>query len=260
MKYFTQTLFINLLTAIMLLSPSILYAAGGFGGVSATATDSTLSVSWNWNVNNYRAAIGHNPIKICYKKSSIIKNACNNKTQFTSAAPRTLVNLEDDNKYKIKVFCYCEKRNWRGRWRNPKWRKIGTLTQSTLPSSIDPNQFSGTLSIIGSFVDAGNTNGAAASIQTSFLAGNIQGVDMIRICYRRTTALNALKSRCKNRNISWNGSGNRLGWIDQTPMSFDNTFGKLRAGRQYKFVAVVFAQGGGGKVVDTAKAHTPRIR
>lgn len=248
-KIFTKRI---LLAMALCFSPIFAFASGGFGGVSASAEENSFNVTWNWNLNNYKPGKSTNYIKICYKKKNTINGICKKSTMAT-VGPALVSNLKSNTKYKIKVECFCKKKKNNGKWKKAKWRKVGTLTQSTKSNKINPDKYSGVLSIIET---------SPSSFKLNFAAGNVQGSDIVRVCYKKSNAWNNLKSECRNRHNKWTGkNGNRLGYMEKKPGgSFQHVFHGLRDGKQYKFVAVVFATDGGGKVVSTASGHTPKIK
>jgi len=247
----TPLTFKTLFSLFLFFLPTLTFAAGGFGGVSAESKENSFNITWNWNPNIYSPGSSSNFIKICYKKKNSARRICKKNIK-TSYAPALLSGLNADTKYKIKVECFCKKKKKNGKWKKAKWRKVATLTQSTKLASIDPDTYSGSLAI---------TETTPSSFRLKFSAGNAQGSDMVRVCYRKSNAWHNLKVHCRNRDHVWTGkNSNRLGYAEFKPGgSFQHIFRGLKHNRQYKFAVVLFASGGGGKVVDTASAHTPKI-
>lgn len=68
-----------------------------------------------------------------------------------------------------------------------------------------------------------------------------------------------LEASCKEREISWQGSNQKLGWVEKSPSaSFVYTFDKLELGQKYEFVAVVFSRGvNTGVAVSSTSVYTP---
>lgn len=244
--------FKTLCSLALWLLPTLVFASGGMGGVSAVPEENGFKVSWNWNMNNYQPGSSSDYIRVCYKKKNTARRICNSSSLAT-AAPEQISGLKDGTKYRIKVECFCKKVKKNGKWKKAKWRKVGTLVQSTLASQSDPDDYSGNLSIIQT---------TPSTLKVRFTAGNTQGADLVRVCYRKGTALNNLRSQCRNRSNTWTGSnGNRLGYTERSSAgSFDHTFTDLRDGTGYKFAVAVFASGGGGTIVGVAKGQTPKIK
>lgn len=250
----TSTFNFKMLCSLALwLLPTLVFASGGIGGVSAVPEENGFKVSWNWNMNNYQPGSSADFIRVCYKKRNTARRICKSSS-LESAAPAQISGLKDGTKYKIKVECYCKKKKRKNKWKKAKWRKVGTLVQSTLTKQVNPDNYSGNISIIKT---------TPSILDVRFTAGNTTGANLVRVCYRKGTALNNLKSQCRKRHNVWTGkNGKRLGYIERSSGgSFDHSFTGLRDGTDYKFAVAVFATGhDAGKVVDVAKGRTPKIK
>ena len=208
-RILVRALSLAALAAIAL--PQQAEAGGGFGSVWAgTVIDSSISFDWSDPSGQLRHASSLPKYEICYKPAGAWFGSCNQgDVIYTSQKPYVLTGLSADQAYKIKVFTYTEKKNWLGKWKNPEYRKVGTLTQSTMKSTSVAHQ--GNLTFLG---------GTAASITVRTSWSHPTDFDFLRACYKKTWSLAALTSTCRKLDgpkDSWSQSTAERGWLDVQP-------------------------------------------
>lgn len=241
---------------LILLAPSKnSYAAGGYGSVWTTAvTNSSITIDWTDPTGDYRYVSGTPSFEICYKVGGSLEGACNGGTVIsTTQKPYQISGLQPGTNYKIKVFGFTEHKNWFGKWRDPDFRKVGTLTQSTTFQVVLPEN---SVRISGT---------SAYGMDVEVTVPNPQDYAFIRVCYKNEWYL-TLANFCttcfgyQGPQLGWGGSSENLGWVQSPPAGQKTTFHlvNLKKCRQYKVCAYGFAPGpaADGNLIGEAKAHT----
>lgn len=108
-------------------------AQAGYGSVSYVGkTTNTITVRASgpstWRI---RYASGATRYRVCFKRTLTWGSACSANTRFTNSNPYQITGLTPDTKYKIKVYAFTERFSF-GRWRNKKYRLVGSTTIRTL--------------------------------------------------------------------------------------------------------------------------------
>lgn len=254
----TEKTFIKLSLSVLLLSVcSLANAAGGIGSVWSTShDDSSISITWTVPSGNYNH-VGSN-YKICYRKTPTM-NVCGGVTDFSATNSFTASGLTSDEEYKFKVWCFCEKKNWLGKWKDAKWRKIGTYKQSTSPEPVVDVLVS-SISVVA--VSPGATQ-FEASIDVQVTYTNPAAFEFIRTCYKKLGNMTSMNSICSDRDqppTSWVTSDHGRGWLDVEPAPSGTifSFGSLKQCKQYKVVSYAFYEDidTGIKLGET-NVHTP---
>jgi hypothetical protein len=232
----------NFLIALLLfISASAAKAFGSVWSVATGTTDTTIQINWTaLPYGKYKWSGSYPKYKICFKIAGSWVNACNANTITTNSKPYTITGLTPNTSYKIKVYSHTLKKNWRGKWKRPKFRKVGTLIQSTeetLPTE-DGTSHTSTVAIVGA---------TDSSLDVQVTYSHPSEFEYIRICYKKRWAWISLNARCKDQDgivSSWNVSNKKRGWWDVTSVSslevtlHPNT--DLKKCRQYKVVAYGF--------------------
>lgn len=231
---FLVTAFVGVLPII---GSGTLHAGGGFGSVVDQATHNSITIKWSDPPpQNFRHCAFPPRYEICWKEARKGKGACQENRERTSQKPHTIPNLESDTPYKIKVFTLSEKRRRPGRrFRNCKFRKVGTTTVST-----DSPSFRSNLTPAGS---------GPQSFLVRLEYSRPRTFDFYRICYRQTWGFYLpfalLRDYCLTRTSS--GQHNRRqGFVDiikPTVPSVTLGWTDLAGCRQYKIVAYGFNPG-----------------
>lgn len=232
-------------------------AGGGYGSVwTEGVTSSSITLNWTDPTGNYRYVPGTPPtFQICYKVGGDAEGACNGGTVLiTQQKPYVLSGLQANTSYKIKVYGWTEHKNLVGNWRNPEFRKVGTITQSTKFQVILPEN---SIRVSGTSVDG---------IDVEVTVPNPQDYEFIRVCYKTTFNFTLVNfcTTCKSYYgplYGWGGSDANLGAVEEPPAGsgFTTTLHltDLKECRQYKVCAYGFAPGGGdGFLIGEAKART----
>jgi len=213
--------------------------ADGFGSVWADdVTDSKITLNWSAAVGDYRNASSPPKYKICYKKSGDWVGACSSGEElYVTKKPYPIESLSSGKPYKFKVYTYTEKKNWRGKWRDPEYRLVGTLTQATDDAPSQERQ--------GKLDFAGATSQSITVRATWSHPGDFE---FIRVCYKKTANIASLEGTCQTRDDpsdNWNQSTEARGWLDIEPAlaSSEVTFDGLADCRHYKAVAYGFYAG-----------------
>ncbi len=245
------------LSLLLLLVCSGANAAGGIGSVWSTGSDdSAISVTWTVPSGNYNH-VGSS-YKVCYRKTPTL-NVCGGVESYTAPNNFTATGLNSDTEYKFKVWCYCEKKNWRGKWKNAKWRKIGTYKQSTLPEP-EPDVLISNISVVDVAPGASKYE---ASIDVEVTYTNPAAFEFVRTCYKKLGNMTSMNSICSKRDqppSSWGSSDHGRGWLDVEPAPSGSifSFGSLKQCRQYKVVSYGFYDGvDNGLKLGETNAHTP---
>lgn len=232
-------------------------AAGGIGSVWSTSSDdSAISVTWTVPSGNYNH-VGAN-YKVCYRKTPTL-NVCGGVEDFSIPNSYTATGLNSDTEYKFKVWCYCEKKNWRGKWKNAKWRKIGTYKQSTLPEP-EPDVLISNISVVDVAPGASKYE---ASIDVEVTYTNPAAFEFVRTCYKKLGNMTSMNSICSQRDqppASWTSSDHGRGWLDVEPAPSGSifSFGSLKQCRQYKLVSYGFYDDiDTGLQLGETNVHTP---
>jgi len=234
-------------------------AAGGIGSVWSTgSTDDSISIVWTIPGGNYDH-VG-SQYKVCYRKTPTL-NVCNGSPDFSPSNSFTASGLSSGTEYKFKVWCYCKKKNWRGKWKDPKWRKIGTYKQSTLPEQ-QPDVLVSNISVIGVGIAA---SGSSASIDVQVDFTNPVNFEFIRTCYKKAINFTSLKSICSKVDKPsdvWGSSDHGRGWLDVSPAisGIIFSFEDLKNCKQYKVVSYGFYSGlNNGLLLGQTNVHTPGL-
>lgn len=257
-KKFAEQRFVKLfLSALMLCVSSVANAAGGIGSVWSTSHDeSSISITWTVPSGNYNH-VGSN-YKVCYRKTPTL-NVCGGVTDYSATNSFTATGLDSDDEYKFKVWCYCEKKNWLGKWKDAKWRKIGTYKQSTSPEPVVDVLVS-SISVVA--VSPGATQfDASIDVQVNYT--NPAAFEFIRTCYKKLGNMTSMNSICSDRDqppTSWVTPDHGRGWLDVDPAPSGTifSFGSLKQCKQYKVVSYAFYDNidTGIKLGET-NVHTP---
>ena len=250
---------IKLTLSVLLLSVcSVANAAGGIGSVWSTGhDDSSISVTWTVPSGNYNH-VGSS-YKVCYRKTPTI-NVCGGPAPgFPATNSFTATGLTSDTEYKFKVWCFCEKKNWLGKWKDAKWRKIGTYKQSTSPEPVVDVLVS-SISVVAVSPGASQFD-ASFDVQVTYT--NPAPFEFIRTCYKKLGNMTSMNSICSDRDqpsTSWVTSDHGRGWLDVEPAPSGTifSFGSLKQCKQYKVVSYAFYDNidTGIKLGET-NAHTP---
>jgi len=233
-------------------------AAGGIGSVwSTSSTDTSISITWTVPGGDYDH-VGSN-YKVCYRKTPTM-NVCGGPAPSYPAPNSFTANaLNSGTEYKFKVWCFCKKRNWRGKWKDAQWRKIGTYKHSTLPES-EPDVLVSNISVVG--VDPGVSK-YDASIDVEVTYTNPAAFEFIRTCYKKLGNMTSMNSICSQRDqppSSWVTPDHGRGWldVDAAPSGTVFSFGNLKQCRQYKVVSYGFYDDvDNGLKLGETNVHTP---
>ncbi|ACA85691.1 fibronectin type III domain-containing protein [Shewanella woodyi] len=232
-------------------------AAGGIGSVWATASDdSSISITWSVPSGDYDH-VGSN-YKVCYRKTPTV-NVCGVGPYYEASNSYHATGLSSGTEYKFKVWCYCKKRNWRGKWKDAKWRKIGTYKQSTSPEP-EPDVLVSSISVVDVAPGASKFE---ASIDVEVTYTNPAAFEFVRVCYKKLGNMSSMNSICSKRDqppISWTSSDHGRGWLDIAPAPSGTifSFGSLKQCRQYKVVSYAFYDGvDTGLKLGETNVHTP---
>jgi hypothetical protein len=232
-------------------------AAGGIGSVWSTGNDeASISIAWTVPSGDYNH-VGSS-YKVCYRKTPTA-NVCGGVTDFSAPNSYTASSLISGTEYKFKVWCFCEKRNWRGKWKDAKWRKIGTYKQSTSPEPVVDVLVS-SIAVVG--VSAGVSQ-LDASIDVQVTYTNPAAFEFIRTCYKKLGNMTSMNSICSDRDqppTSWITSDHGRGWLDVQPAPSGTifSFGSLKQCTQYKVVSYAFYDGiDTGLMLGETNVHTP---
>lgn len=226
-------------------------AGGGFGTVVAEANaEDKITISWSEPSGKLRHASNPPKYEICYKEVKTWKGSCaHEKPIYTSSRPYPLTGLTPEKCYKIKVSTYTEKKNLFGKWKNPRYRKVSTVTQCTPKLNLtEPDGYI-------EFFDA-----TASSATVRAYWSHPQLLERIVVCYKKTwypwldATLNPSCTRLEKPNSNYGWAEFREPATHFSPVLIKN----LDPCRQYRFQAYAFYRGGGqvqfGKAI---KGHTP---
>lgn len=227
----------NFLLACLLFIPASAVEAS-FGSVwSTSATETTITINWtSLPYGKYKWSGSYPKYKICYKKAGQWVGSCSAHTVTTNSKPYTITGLESGTSYKIKVYSHTLKKNIWGNWKNPKFRKVGTLTQSTQTSVAH----TGTLSIVGA---------TDSSLDVKVTYSHPSDFENIRVCYKKTGLPISLNAKCSQSDIvtPWTASNKNRGWLEVTSVSNVemtlHPWTPLSKCRNYKVVAYGFPVG-----------------
>ncbi|MCL2915017.1 fibronectin type III domain-containing protein [Shewanella corallii] len=247
----TQGVFISMLML------GTAHAAGGIGSVWGTGSDDeSISITWTVPSGDYDH-VGSS-YKVCYRKTPTL-NVCGGSENYTAPNSFTATGLNSGTEYKFKVWCYCKKKNWRGKWKDAKWRKIGTYKQSTLPES-EPDVLISNIAVVD-VAPGSSSHDASIDVEVNYT--NPAAFEFVRTCYKKLGNMTSMNSICSDRDdppSSWGSSDHGRGWLDVEPAPSGTvfSFGSLRQCRQYKVVSYGFYDGvDTGLKLGETNAHTP---
>jgi hypothetical protein len=210
-----------------------------FGSVWSTGTtDTSITIDWtSLPYGKYKWSGSCPKYKICYKKAGAWHGACSGNGSshviYTNAKPYTITGMLSTELYKIKVYAHTLKKNLQGKWKNPKWRKVGPLTQST--QAYTPH--TGTVAIVGA---------TSHSLDVEVTYTHPSDFEFIRICYKKTWLPISLNAKCSQSDIAsvWNSSNKNRGWFQVSSVSnlqvTLHPWTPLSRCRRYKVVAYGF--------------------
>jgi hypothetical protein len=257
-KKLADTSLMKLIFSVMFLSVcGGVSAAGGIGSVWSTGSDEdSISITWTVPGGDYNH-VGSN-YKVCYRTTPTA-NVCGGVTAFSTPNSFTASSLNSATEYKFKVWCFCEKRNWLGNWKDAKWRKIGTYKQSTSPEPV--------VDVLVSNISVVDVSpGVAqfdASIDVQVTYTNPAAFEFIRTCYKKLGNMTSMNSICSDRDqppTSWVTSDHGRGWLDVEPAPSGTifSFGNLKQCKQYKVVSYAFYEDiDTGLKLGETNVHTP---